>query len=256
MGKAIPFSSIDQYLKSLKAPVPGCLVDTQFLVAVTEELHPFYDDAGFLFEKLAEYQIPIFTTVTTRSEFVDIRRRFIITETLMGMLATSSKWKISGNVQKILRAQKTWIDAQASKESLPLLTDSRIKDCKECFMPKTQSGQIGWVQICREYLTGQLLQAWDILVEDLRLNYLDMRGENISELMLEKLEWEKMYSISETTCLSSSDSMLVNVLRCSKFPFIVSADFDIAYSLLSDSSAKTALIPDNLHYRKIKGLRF
>lgn len=256
MGQALPFSSIDQYLKGLKAPVLGCLVDTQFLIAATEELHPFYEDAGFIFEKLAEYKIPIFTTVTTRSEFIDIRRRFIITETLMGMLATGSKWKISKNVQKTLRAQKTWIDTQASKESLPLLTDHRIKDCKECFMPRTKSGQIGWVQLCREYLADQLLQAWNILVEDLKLNYLDMRSENIPDLIPEKLEWEKMYSISETTCLSSSDSMLVNVLRCSNFPFIVSADFDIAYSLLADGGDKTVLIPDNLHYQKIKGLRF
>ena len=121
MGQVLPFSSIDQYLRNLKAPVTGCLIDTQFLVAVTEELHPFYDDAGFLFEKLAEYKIPIFTTVTTRSEFVDIRRRFIITETLMGMLAPSSRWRISANVQKILRAQKVWIDTQASNRN-PSLT--------------------------------------------------------------------------------------------------------------------------------------
>ena len=71
-----------------------------------------------------------------------------------------------------------------------------------------------------------------------------------------QIGWEKMYSISEATCISSNDSMLVNVLRCSKFPFIVSADLDIAYSLLADSNDKTALIPDNLHYKKIKGLRF
>lgn len=256
MSQVLPFSSIDQYLKCLKAPAAGCLVDTQFLIAATEELHPFFEDAGFLFEKLAEYQIPVFTTVTTRSEYVDIRRRFIITEALMGMLASSSKWKISANVQKVLRAQKTWIDTQAAKDSLPLLTDTRIKDCKECFMPRTQSGQIGWVQLCHEYLDGQLLDAWNVLVDKLKLNYLDMRSENVSELIPDKLAWEKMYAISEKTCLSSSDSMLVNVLYSSNFPFVVSADFDIAYSVLADSGDKTALIPDNLHYKKIKSLRF
>ena len=148
MGKALPFSSIDQYLKNLQAPVHGCLVDTQFLIAATEEL------------------------------------------------------------------------------------------------------------LCREYLSGQLIQSWNVLVEDLNLNYLDMRGDNVSDLIPGKLDWEKMYAISETTALSSGDSMLVNVLHCSKFPFIVSADFDIAYSLLADPSDKTVLIPDNLHYKKVKGLRF
>ena len=123
-------------------------------------------------------------------------------------------------------------------------------------MSKTQSGQVGWVELCREYHSDQLLQAWNVLVEGLSLNYLDMRGENISDLIPEKLAWNKMYLISENTAPSSSDSMLVNVLHCSKFPFIVSANFDIAYSLLADPSEKTAFIPDNQHYKKIKALRF
>ncbi len=256
MGQAIPFSEIDRYLKQLEQPIPGCLVDTQFLVAVTDELHPFFEDAEFLFEKLVEYQIPIFTTVTTRSEFVDIRRRFIITETLMGMLSASSKWKISATTQKVLRAQKTWVDAQASTDALPLLTDSRIKDCKEIFMPRTQSGQIGWIQLCDEYLSEKLLAAWNKIQEELSLNHIAFRGEELAPYMNEKVQWHKMYAISEQTALSSSDSMLVNVLNCSKFPFIVSADFDIAYSVLASKNDKTALVPDNLHYKKIKGLRF
>ena len=256
MGQALPFSEIDQYLKKLNLPVQGCLVDTQFLIAVTDELHPFYEDAEFLFEKLAEYHIPVFTTVTTRTEFVDIIRRFIITETLMGMLSASSKWRISASVQRVLRAQKTWIDTQAKNDALPLLTDSRIKNCKESFMPRSQSGQIGWILLCNEYLSGKLFESWNALSEELNLNYLDLRGEELSPYMNEKVQWHKMYSISEQTCLSSNDSMLVNVLNCSKFPFIVSADFDIAYSVLASSNDKATLIPDNLHYKKIKSLRF
>lgn len=256
MGQALPFSEIDQYLKKLNLPVQGCLVDTQFLIAVTDELHPFYEDAEFLFEKLAEYHIPVFTTVTTRTEFVDIIRCFIITETLMGMLSASSKWRISASVQRVLRAQKTWIDTQAKNDALPLLTDSRIKNCKESFMPRSQSGQIGWILLCNEYLSGKLFESWNALSEELNLNYLDLRGEELSPYMNEKVQWHKMYSISEQTCLSSNDSMLLNVLNCSKFPFIVSADFDIAYSVLASSNDKATLIPDNLHYKKIKSLRF
>ncbi len=236
--------------------MPGCLVDTNFLIASTEELHPFYDDAKFLFEKLAEYQIPIFTTVTTRAEFIDFRRKSIITEVLLDMLAPSSKWKILDEVRRLLWAQKTWIDTQAADDSVPILTDRRIKDCKERFMPKDHSGHIGWVAICREYLHGQLLEAWNILVEQLGLNYVAIRDGSLTELIPEKLEWPKMYKLSEETCLATNDAMLVNVLKCSKFPFVASADFDMAYSILADSSNKSILVPDNLHYHKIKSLRF
>jgi predicted nucleic acid-binding protein len=256
MGQSLPFSSIDQYLQRLGGNAPGCIVDTQFLIAATEEHHPFYDDAKFLFEKLAEYGVSIFTTVTTRAEFIDVRRRMIITETLMDMLAPSSKWKISTDVRKLLRAQKTWIDAQASNDSLPILTDSRIKDCKEAFLPRTQSGKVGWIKLCEEYLAGRLLESWNILVANLGLNYLDMRSEGISRLIPQKVEWEKMYALSEATSLGSSDAMILNVLKCSTFPFVASADFDLAYAVLADPVDRTVLVPDNLHYKKIKGLRF
>lgn len=256
MGQAFPFSSIDTYLSGLKFPVTGCLVDTNFLIASTEELHPFYDDAKFLFEKLAEYKIPIFATVTTRAEFIDFRRKSIITEVLLDMFAPTSKWKISNEVRRILRAQKTWLDTQAAGDSVPILTDRRIKSCKEYFMPKDHSGHIGWIAICREYLQDQLLSAWDILVEQVGINYIDMRDGINSDLIPEKLDWTKMYKISEETCLASGDAMLINVLNSSKFSFIASADFDIAYSVLGDSCNKVVLVPDNLHYKKIKGLRF
>jgi len=256
MGRAVPFYKIDEYLKTLPTPITGCLVDTQFLIAASEELHVFSEDAEFLFEKLAEYKIPIFTTVTTRAEFIDYRRRSIITETLMGMLAPSSPWKISEEVTRVLRAQKVWLDTQAKKDELPLLTDTRIKTCKESFMPKDHSGRIGWMKICEEYLSGKLLEAWNLLVEGMSLNYLDTRSESVAAYMSHSLSWEHMYSISENTALSSSDSMILNTLCSSKFPFVVSADFDLAYAMLADSSDKTVLLPDNLHYHKVKALRF
>jgi hypothetical protein len=56
--------------------------------------------------------------------------------------------------------------------------------------------------LCREYLSGQLIEAWDILVEDLKPNYLDMRDENVSDLIPEKIDWKNMCLISETIYLS------------------------------------------------------
>lgn len=58
------------------------------------------------------------------------------------------------------------------------------------------------------------------------------------------------------TCLSASDAMIVNMLRCSNLPFIVSADFDVAYAVLAEDSDKVVLIPDSLYRNRIKGLQF
>lgn len=255
MGKTVPFSDIDLYIQKLTNK-SGCLVDSNFLIALSEEHHPFNEDAQFLYEKLAEYKIRIYCTVTNRTEFIDFQRKMIITETLMGMLSASSKWKISSAVKKALMSQKGWIDNQAKEEELPILTDKRIKDCKRSFLPKTQSGQVGWTALCNEFLSGQLLTAWNILSETIQLNYLEMRSGESDKFFHTPLEWEKMYSIAEDTCLGSSDSMILNVLNSSIFPFIISADYDMAYGVLQNANDKLILIPDNLYRRHIKNLRF
>ncbi len=65
-----------------------------------------------------------------------------------------------------------------------------------------------------------------------------------------------MYSVSEETCLSSSDSMILNVLNSSIFPFVISADYDMAYGVLNNKNEKSILVPDALYRRHLKGLRF
>lgn len=255
MGKAIPFSDIDIYLENL-GEIKGCVVDSNFLIALSEENHSFNEDAQFLYEKLADYNISIYCNVTNRAEFIEFHRRMIITETLMGMLSPISKWKISAAVKKDLSSQKGWIDSQAKKDELPLLTYQRIKECKKSFLPKTQSGQVGWIAICDEFLSGKLFKAWDTLAESLQLNYIDMRSNESGKYFESPLDWKNMYAISEATCLGSSDAMLVNVLTSSVFPFIVSADFDMAYGILQSSTNKDILVPDALYKRHLKGLRF
>lgn len=53
MGRVIPFSGVDIYFQNLSNR-NGCLVDSNFLIAVTEENHPFNEEAQFMFEKLSE----------------------------------------------------------------------------------------------------------------------------------------------------------------------------------------------------------
>ncbi len=174
----------------------------------------------------------------------------------MDMLSSNSKWKISAAAKKVLISQRGWIDNQAKDDELPILTDIRIKNCKKIFLPRTQSGQIGWVELCKEYLDGQLLESWNILSESLQLNYIEMRTGESDKYFAKPLEWENMYSVSEETCLSSSDSMILNVLNSSIFPFVISADYDMAYGVLKNQEEKSILVPDALYKRHLKGLRF
>lgn len=255
MGRCLPFSEIDIYLREGSKP-SGCLADTNFLVAIGDKDHHFYEDAQFFFEKLASYDIPISVSVSARAEFIDYKRRVIVTEALMGMLVPTSKWQISSVVREVLKKQKGWIDNQADLESEPYLTDARIKLCKQTFLPKNHSGQIGWLRFCLEYLDGRLVKAWDQLVDDLILNYVDMRAEDSKFLFRKDLLWTEMYRLSEETALGSQDAMILNLLNSSVFPFVVTSDFDLAYSVLASTEEKVAFVPDNLYRNRLKRLKF
>lgn len=231
-------------------------MDSSFLVAMSDEDHSQHDDAQFLFEKIVEYNIKIFVSVTARSEFIDYHRRVIITETLMDMLAPTSKWKISANVREVLRTQKGWIDNQARSSSEPYLSDSRIKICKQAFLPMNQSGHIGWTELCKEYLSGRLLSAWNSISEALDLNYIDIQVDDSKKLFRKELHWNSMYRLAEESALGSQDAMILNLFDCSIFPFVVTMDFDLAYGVMRSTDEKSAFIPDNLYRNRLKKLKF
>jgi hypothetical protein len=65
-----------------------------------------------------------------------------------------------------------------------------------------------------------------------------------------------MYRLVEESALGSQDAMILNLLDCSVFPFIVTMDFDLAYGVMLSTKDKTALVPDNLFRNRLKKLRF
>lgn len=258
MGKVLSFQNLEEELKDISKPATGCLVDTQLLIASIYEPHTFHEDATAVISLLDKYEIPIFATVTTRTEFVDIVRRIIITEALMSINseAKTGLWQLTKDVTRVLKTQKLWIDTQASNEDLPILPDTRIKKCKETFFPIRQSGKSGWTEICEYYLGNKILQTWNELCNDLGINYLNLRKGDMDEYLASNLDWDNMYSIMEDSCLSSGDSMITNVLFSSVFPFAITADYDMAYAVAISKKSKDVFIPDSLYNRKFKGKKF
>jgi hypothetical protein len=256
MGQCRPFSDIDTYLGDLKS-LNFFLLDSSFLVSSSDDIHPQYDDGTFLGEKFESSDCKLFVSVTARSEFIDYRRRVVMTETLLGMLSPKSKWKISNAVRKELGSHKGWVDNQPLAGMPPYLSDHRIKECKQIFLPRTQSGQIGWLELCKEYLTNELLKAWTDISEDLSLNYIDMRASDSKKLFPNDLHWQSMYRLAEETALGSQDSMILNLFNSSVIPALVTMDFDLAYGVMASSQDdKVVFVPDNLYRNRLKKLRF
>lgn len=245
MGRVVPFSEIDVILKTISDPV-GCIVDTQLLIAGIYGPHPFNEEAEFIYEKLAEYGLPIYSTVTTRHEFIDVSRRIKMSEVAADMCLANTKWRLTEASKAELRRIKFRLDERAKSQEAPILTDREIKVLKKLFSPITRSGKDGWIEICKEFFVGKLTSEWHHLSESLNINYIDLQVPEIQSLFHDRMTWGKMCRISESSCLSSSDAMILNALNCSRIDFLVSADFDIAYAAMVGSTDKMVFVPDSL----------
>ena len=51
---------------------------------------------------------------------------------------------------------------------------------------------------------------------------------------------------AEATCLGLADAMIINAFQCSRFPFIISSDFDIGYAVLASKELKDVVMPDSV----------
>lgn len=255
MGRPIPFSDADFSVSAVAPYRRACLVDTNFLIALAYEPHKFHEEAQGFFEILGREKVAVYISLSTRSEFLDFERRVIVTEQMLGMLADNSTWKITRETRQKLHAQKTWVDQQAGRSDLPVLTDGRIKEVKKLFSPMKASGHDGWLDFCNYYLTG-LLDRWEKAADAWGLNYVGTRETENSDLFQKKVRWENLYTLSAKTCLGSFDAMLLNMFLSSNFRWMVSLDYDLAYGMMAESDSRSVLIPDSLYRNQFKKMRF
>ena len=103
MGKVVAFSETVSYFERLDESnfVRGTVLDTNILISLTYEIKSDYEEVVEFVDKLLDENFKLFTTVNTKSEFLDFHRRLFITEHLRDMVAPDSTWKIS----KAARAQ-------------------------------------------------------------------------------------------------------------------------------------------------------
>ena len=255
-SKLYAFSDLSTF-KNLDLFSHGAVIDTNLLIAGAYELHHFHEDSFDLFETLARFKIPLYTTVTVRTEYIDFFRRVRVTEALMDIYSNTKKFKLSKRVKEELKKHYAWINLQSQKDLLPALSNYRIKETKMIFDPIRHSGHLGWLEFCNEFLAGRILASWEHVESELGVNYLQLRGNEAHATHLKKsLDWRDMYKVVEKTAVSSNDGMLLNAFFSSHFQVFLTADFDVAYAItVQNDPMKSCFVPDSL-YKKLSKINF
>ena len=237
------FSKASECLEDLESL--DCIADTSFLIALLYELDPFHEEAVQLFDTLADRNVHLYSTVTTRAEYLERQRRILLAEALM-VIRKETHFEFGREMRAELTNLKKWIDAQIAKDRPPIPSDRELKRIRELLMGPISGHQNAWILMCQSQLRGKLTQAWQRVVDDIGITHIELAEPGTQQLISEKVTWEKACAISEETGIGVYDAMILNMLNCSKIPMIISTDLDFGFAVAASSSGKVALLPDRL----------
>lgn len=249
MGDVIPFSEFKDYLSKLRSKpdfVPGTILDTNVLITHAYEIKdPEWEIRNFLDENLRAIGISYFATITTRSEFIDFFRRMLMTEYLRDATSEHSNVKFSKRERAVVQSVSGRMSQRHRRGGDPVFSDSDLKEIKKAFSAEEHSGLIGWIEHCEAALGNGLKKAEEFLTQ-FDVKYITPNEKPPANYFSTPVEWSEAVKISGTTCLGLSDAMILNALRCSRFSFMVSLDFDLGYAALASKEMKDVVMPDEI----------
>lgn len=233
------------------------IVDSNIIISYFDEIHSAHDDVSNLLDSLDSIaNVTLYTTVTTKSEFLDYQRRKLLT---MGLLSLNEEFKdkikLKPDCSEVINTVKLRKNMRLGREikrvtdeseinsALNYFRDSEIKEIKKIFRARDIQDEAGWLKICAIFLKSKLLEQEKLL--DSFCNYLSVHDQSQKNLFIvNEIDWNKATIISAETGMGYSDAMILNMACSTKIEFIATLDFDLVYAGAFQMQ-KSILLPDN-----------
>jgi predicted nucleic acid-binding protein len=219
------FSDVENLTKQYPELQNGCLVDTNILIAASIPMDPFNEQAEALIEKMVDLNIPLYTNINIRIEFLEIFRRILVPESLIDFLEDYEKI-LSETTKAKLKSVQTSYRKSLDTGKVYKFSDDRIKEFRNLLTSESNT-QDGWETFCQMYLYPQFVTAWDDVKSQCKLNHLPAGDSENHPLITAPVTWAGAYDIMGNYGLGSADSMILNLLVNSKFKFIITSDGDL-----------------------------
>jgi hypothetical protein len=246
-GGAIAFSDLLKTASYQPNIQSGCFVDTSILFAASYPPDEFNTEAEEIFEFMAEIDIPVFTNVNVRSEFIDQHRRVMIPEGLGDLYSKYGKKLDSILYSKLQSVNTSLTNARNTGKSVKF-NEEQIKTWRRTLLARQIKDKDGWLQFCSDFLQNRIEAIWDQTCEELGVNFLTLRNtDQKSDWITGDINWKGMASIVGRFGIGSFDAMIINLFLNSKFPIIITADREFAYVINAiKPDQKFVCIPDKL----------
>lgn len=236
MATILPFSDagpfLDREKKSRKA-----FLDTNILFSYSYDTDIFHDEVLDIFSVIKEQDAKIYSNITTRSEFIELQRRIIITEALTWVANKTYGIKLESSIAKKLKSHTTKVRRRANEGNPWMLSDNDIKEFKKVLSISTEESNNVWLEVCSDNLGALLKKSFEVISRYIKLEYISLRADYQSPEVISEVSWEGMCKIIETTGLSTNDAMILNIFQNTDIPFLFTSDFDVVYA--------SAILPTN-----------
>jgi len=235
------------------------IVDSNLLIAYFDEVHSNHESAKTFLEGLDhKAEVTIYTTVTTKAEFLDYQRKRFLTEGIVSLVQENKeKFKITPTATAKINSIRGIRDTRLKKEeakgkdiedfdsSLNYFRDSELKEIKKAFRARDVEPEKGWLTVCKTFLGIKLSEQEKLLDEFCK--YLTTRDKEQKEniFIIPEDNWDRATAISAETGMGYSDSMILNMALATNIENIATLDFDIVYAGAVSASNKNILLPDN-----------
>lgn len=250
MGKIVRFSEFDNYFNNLLSnsrEIEGTILDANVLITLCYSPKRFHTRLlTFLEQNISKRYIPCYTTVNTSQEFLEFFRRLLLTEGLRTAIHPSSGIKLSNKKRRVISAQSSILAARERNHGAdPVFYDRELKRIRDVFCNSGFAGLELWKAMCEIYLKNQLLAEFKNLHE-LNVEYISSRKEEMARFFVGDILWEGAIDICGIIGAGFSDSMIINALQCSTFPFAITLDSDLAFAAIANQDLKDVVMPDEL----------
>jgi predicted nucleic acid-binding protein len=230
----LKISELEKSLLSHPEIKKGCIVDTNVIFAASYPLDTYNEWGEEVFRVLHKLNIPVYTNLNIRSEFIDLSRRVLIPEGLIDFYEVLSG-TLEDEIEARLKSLKTRKRKANDEGRTFKLSDSEIKQYAELLnSAPSLEGISGWAVFCRDYFAPYIVNVWESVVQQMKINFLGTREIESKEFFERHPTWDNMMRIVATTGIGSADAMIINLFQESKIPTLVTADNAIKVTVLNN----------------------
>jgi predicted nucleic acid-binding protein len=235
------------------------IIDSNILIAFFDQVHSSHDQVRYFLEELdSRCNVTFYTTVTTKSEFLDYQRKRYLTSGVVSLVQENKNDinispKAKATIQNTLTNRNNRLNREEKKQKnvedfnsdLNYFYDNELKDIKKSFKARDLDNESGWLMICEKFL-GKRLERLEQEIDGF-CEYLTTRNKEQKEnvFIVEEVDWKKATSLSSQTGMGYSDSMILNMALSTNIENVATLDFDLVYAGAVSASNKNILLPDS-----------